>query len=232
MQKVGLFVCGCGVSFASVNLYHRLHKTVKGKDSFAEHTRSQHDKHFISGMHEPFIPSKEQHQRMSKHFALYSHMLPISLEDNTFKRAIKTPVRIRPLKECPSQNKEIKTSGLVVVGGAPALLSTAFEENITYINDQRQIPIAMGSAWHLEWDSPSEKPTSIQPIQFMKDQIRRSVYLFYSFIGIQHTNIFFVLELFFLLPLLMQKRQVVSHGEVWTGWDGSLTLKSGLKEFD
>ncbi len=61
------------------------------------------------------------------------------------------------------------------MGGPPALISTANDRSLTYICDQRQIPIAIGSAYHLEWDSPSEAPTSFQPIQFMLDQIYRVI---------------------------------------------------------
>lgn len=63
----------------------------------------------------------------------------------------------------------------VVVGGGPALISSANDRGIVYINDDRQIPIADGSAWHLEWDAPSEAPTTIQPIGFMVDQIKRAI---------------------------------------------------------
>jgi hypothetical protein len=49
------------------------------------------------------------------------------------------------------------------------------EGNIMYINDARQIPIADGSAFHLEWDSPSEKPTTFLPSTFMAQQIMRVI---------------------------------------------------------
>jgi hypothetical protein len=63
----------------------------------------------------------------------------------------------------------------IVVGGGPALISSANDTNIIYINDFKQIPISDGSAWHLEWDAPSEAPTVIQPVSFMLDQLRRMV---------------------------------------------------------
>lgn len=63
----------------------------------------------------------------------------------------------------------------IVVGGAPALISSMQEGNIMYINDARQIPIADGSAFHLEWDSPSEKPTTFLPTTFMAQQIKRVI---------------------------------------------------------
>jgi len=65
--------------------------------------------------------------------------------------------------------------GTVVVGGGPALLSAAMEKNIVYINDFRQVPIADGAAFHLEYDSPSEAPTGFKPHMFMLQQIQRVV---------------------------------------------------------
>lgn len=67
--------------------------------------------------------------------------------------------------------------GTIIVGGPPALISSANESgpNVTYINDERQIPIAIGSAYHLEWDSPSEAPTSFKPSDFMIQQIKRLI---------------------------------------------------------
>jgi hypothetical protein len=91
-------------------------------------------------------------------------------------------ISIRPLSDCP--NKDIvgehkralgSAPSTIVVGGPPALISSAFEPGITYINDSRQAPIAWGSAFHLEWDAPSEGPTSFLPTTFMEQQLQRLV---------------------------------------------------------
>ena len=167
---------GAGVAIAA-NLINRYLDGVDGQDRFAQHTNTQHKLRFISGMHEPFMPTEEEKDFVANNFPEYRRLLPESKEDFLRKRSIRTPVRILPLTKEMKDSLELDSTvkGTVVVGGPPALLSSVLEKNITYVNDTRQVPIADGSAWHLEWDSPSEAPTVFRPHVFMLQQIKRAI---------------------------------------------------------
>lgn len=147
---------------------------VKGTDGFAQHTNRQQKTRFLSGMHEPYMPTAEQRAFVTRNFPEYARLLPDSMANFVLRRSLHTPVKFLPLKDCPKLGLDsTATAKTIVVGGPPALLSSALERDIVYINDGRQIPIADGSAWHLEWDSPSEAPTTFQPAVFIVQQLKR-----------------------------------------------------------
>lgn len=169
-------VFGGALTLASIyGFSKRYQDETKSEDAFSKHTNSQQKKHFISGMHEPYIPNSDQQALIEKHFSEFQHLIPKSLEGINAEYQLKSPVSIRKLADCPviEENRNFENEGTVVVGGPPALISTAFETNIIYINDSQRKPIAYGSAFHLEWDAQSEAPTSTQPLHFMIDQIKR-----------------------------------------------------------
>jgi hypothetical protein len=184
-----------GFSATGFALYHagrRYYDQVDGArsgDAFAQHTLKQHRAHLFSGMHEPYIPSKEQQAFFLKHFPQHEHLLPRSLEEFQQQQALKSVVRIASLKDSPFV-AEFTGEHTVVVGGPPALVSSANEKGITYIRDLRRQPIAYGSAWHLEHDAQSEAPTSYQPSQFMKLQILRALFKYESLESAEKTGQF------------------------------------------
>lgn len=63
-----------------------------------------------------------------------------------------------------------------MVGGAPALLSSAKETGILYINDFRQLAISDSSPYQLEWDSAAQKPRTFDPLPFLGKQVKRIMY--------------------------------------------------------
>lgn len=162
---------GAAVSATAVyNVGRRLYDEVDIDDDFSRHTSEQHHKHPFSGMHEPYIASKELQEFFDKHFSPYRHFLPRSKE--TFMQQ-QAAVKIDSLINCPLK-MDCKNAGTVVVGGPPAFISSANERGITVIYDPSLIPIARGSARHLEWDAQSEAPTSYRPKNFMLAQIFRA----------------------------------------------------------
>lgn len=167
---------GTALGVGGLNLWMRYADRVTGDDPFSQHSRAQHKKHWISGMHEPYIPSAAQQALIQKHFSQFQHLIPSSEDSIRRDYSLKSPVHLRHLSNCPVDISKLPTGGTVVVGGPPALIATSFEKGVTYINDTRRAPIAFGSALHLEWDAESEAPTSSQPIHFMKDQIKRLLF--------------------------------------------------------
>lgn len=173
LKIIGAAFTGAG----GYQLWNRYSDHVEGDDSFSLHTNVQHKKHWISGMHEAYLPNSIQSEFIDHHFSQFKHLIPSSQDEVVKQCTIKPPVQIRHLSECPNKDpSRVKTGETVVVGGPPALISTSFENNITYINDGSSKPIAYGSALHLEWDAVSEAPTTSQPIHFMMDQIKRLVH--------------------------------------------------------
>lgn len=166
----GAIACAGGYS-----LWIRYEDHVTLSDPFSKHSNVQHKKHWLSGMHEPYLPNGTQMEFITQHFEQFQHLIPPSYENVNYQCKLKTPVHIRRLSNCPL-NELPPLEGTVVVGGPPALISTAFEKGITYIKDSRKDPIAYKSALHLEWDSFSEAPTSSQPLYFMIDQLKRIVF--------------------------------------------------------
>ncbi|CAF5138770.1 unnamed protein product, partial [Rotaria sp. Silwood1] len=77
-------------------------------------------------------------------------------------------------------SSSLRNQKTLIVGGPPALVAGVSmmktEKNLTYINDERRIPIAFGSAWHLEQDAISEAPTTYRPTKFLVEQIRRAIF--------------------------------------------------------
>lgn len=167
---------GMAVGAGTFNLWRRASDTVTGDDPFSKHSRLQLEKHRFSGMHDPYVADFSTRERnfFEVHFPSFRHLLPFSAQDLAEQVQLKSPVRLRHLADCPvDRSSPLEKRGTVVVGGPPALISTAFEESITYINDGRQRPIAFSSAFHLEWDAESEARTSAQPLHFMIDQVAR-----------------------------------------------------------
>jgi len=175
---------------AIVNIGRRLFNDPLEKDEgFWKHTAEQHHKHPFSGMHEPYIPTLEQQEFFFKHFTQYAHLLPKSLEEFKEQQALSTPVKIKSLVNCPSK-LDFQHAGTIVVGGPPALISSANEQKITYINDTRKPPIAFGSAFHLEWDGQTEAPSSHLPSSFMAQQIFRALFNYESLSSVKKTGEF------------------------------------------
>lgn len=169
-KQFGLFALGASFSVQQVR---RFTDEVQGSDRFSQHTREQHRKNPFSGMHEPFMPTSEQREFFEKNFPEYKHLLPTDLETFKKQQAIKTPVRIKPLSECPVTlgDKKIKKVKIVASGGPPAFKSAAMlaykGKQVTYINDPEQRPIAYGSAFHFEPHPLIEAPpTSYSPLKF------------------------------------------------------------------
>jgi hypothetical protein len=191
-KEVGKFsLFGLGVSFF-LQQTRRLFDTTNGQDRFAEHTRHQHKENFFSGMHTPFMPTEEQVSFFQTHFSTHSHLLPTSLEELKKQQALKTPVYIKPLSECPVAVDDME-AGTVVIGGPPALMfAAAFVKlgSLTYINDNRQRPIAHGSAFHIETDAETEAPTTYWPAKFLFRQLIRAGFGYVSYASIEKTGEF------------------------------------------
>jgi len=160
---------------ASKGFFQRYTDTIQGNDVFSNHVKEQHRKHFLSGMQEPFVPGDTVERAIfDANFSQYAQLLPKSREEFAQRKTISAPVYIKPLSMCPAdlpRSNAGTSGGTVVVGGPPALVSSAQQSPLTYINDSQQIAIAVGSAHHLEWDSPSEGPTTLQPVEFMAKQV-------------------------------------------------------------
>ncbi len=155
----------------------RAKDSIKQKNAFFQHLEKQHHKYFFSGMHQPFITTPEQRSFFEKHFSQYLHLLPISLTSFQEQQCLKTPVQIRRLSDCPI-SLELENAKPLAIGGPPALMWATFlaknKQPITYLNDERRMPIAFGSAWHLEQDAESEAPTAYKPTTFLWNQIIRA----------------------------------------------------------
>lgn len=172
MRILGGVACASGL-----NLWCKFKDHVDGVDPFSKHTNTQHRKHWISGMHEPYLPNLSQREFFNAYFAQFQNLIPPSQDEITKRCRLQSPVHIRSLVECPQTDlTKLEQGRTVVVGGPPAIMSTAFESGITYINDGRRDPIAFGSALHLEWDQVSEAPSSSQPLHFIIDQLRRLLF--------------------------------------------------------
>lgn len=190
----GLFgTAAASALLAVTNMVQRYSDSVQGEDGFSQHTRKEHKANLISGMHGPLMPNREQHAIFMRYFPQYSHLLPTSLDAFRRQQALKTPVKIRALSDCPTV-LNYENSGTLVVGGAPALMSAAAsikkDSNLTYINDERRWPIAYGSAWHLEQDAETEAPTTFKPTTFMASQIRRATVGYVPHASIEKTGLF------------------------------------------
>lgn len=190
---IGLFgVTAVGL----IQIGSRYRDQVQGNDIFSQHTRQQQRQHFFSGMHEPFLTTNaEQLDMFYRYFPQYSFLVPRDIEILKQKYAIKTPVRIKPISQCSNQT-ELSSNNrqTIVVGGAPALITGTSlvkkEKNVTYINDERQLPIANGSAWHLEQDGATEAPTGYHPSQFLINQFVRASISYVSYTSIEQTGYF------------------------------------------
>lgn len=169
------------------NTIRRFSDTVEGTDPFSLHTAAQQREHRFSGMHDPFIPTQKQRDLFLEHFAQYSHLLPTSLEALRKQRALETSVKIQSLTSCPAKHN-IKGGGTVVVGGPPALISSANQRNVTYINNWLGYRIGDGAAFHLEWDAESEAPTTYLPSQFMTKQLIRLLFNYESLNSAEKTG--------------------------------------------
>ncbi len=181
-----------GVGLSALGLYHldnRFLDCVEGTDAFSHHTEAQHKKNRFSGMHQPYIPNKEQQELFMQHFPQFAPMLPRSLEEFQKQQALQTAVKIEPLKKCVLKEAP-KSAGTVVVGGPPALLSTANTKGVTYINDARRFPIHNGSAFHLEFDAETEAPTTLRPHRFVLAQIYRAFFHYQSLGAAEQTGLF------------------------------------------
>ncbi|CAF1635629.1 unnamed protein product, partial [Adineta ricciae] len=159
-------------------LHSRYNDTIEEHDEFSIHTNEQHKKYFISGMHHPFLTNDIQQLALfHKHFARYEFLIGNNLDEIKEKHALKTPVYIQSMKDY-HHGRIDHTVDTLVVGGPPALISAVHliqdkNENLIYLNNFQRIPIANGSAWHLEQDAHTEAPTSYKPTKFLRDQLKR-----------------------------------------------------------
>ncbi len=193
VHAAGRAAAFCGsLAFTGVaiyNLENRFIDCVQGKDDFARHTNEQHKKNRFSQMHQPFIPNAKQLEFIEKNFPESAHLFPRSLDDFQKQQALQTAVKIEPLKN--SQFKYVpKSAGTVVVGGPPALISSANTTNITYINAKQRHPIWKGSALHLEWDAESEAPTTTRPHRFISSALYRAIFGYHSMGAAEKTGYF------------------------------------------
>jgi hypothetical protein len=186
-----------GISTGTIiNISSRYRDHIQGDDTFSQHTRQQQKKHLLSGMHEPFITNNtDQLEIFQKHFLQYSYLFPTNVDTLKKKQSLKTPVQIKSLSECPiKSDRPLNDREILIVGGPPALMTgvsiVKTEKDLTYINDERRIPIAFGSAWHLETDAESEAPTSYRPSQFLIDQLIRATIGYISHSSVEQTGLF------------------------------------------
>lgn len=195
LYRWSLRSAGVLAAAASVTTFiaHRTQDQIKGTCEFSEHTRAQHQKHFISGMHAPFITKNEQALGLFyEHFDQFSHLLPTSVEKLQKQQALLTPVTISPLKDCPVSLSP--DTCLLAIGGPPALISATAGleagQKVVYINDERRRPIANGSACHIEEDADQEAPTTYSPFTFMGNQILRALVKRESYEAIEKTGLY------------------------------------------
>lgn len=184
-QFLGLTVSAAG----ALNITRRFADTVVGTDQFSLHTASQHRKHRFSGMHEPFIPSPEQQKFFHEHFPEYADLLPTSLESVKKMRALDTSVKISSLASCNAKKIQYR-AGTVVVGGPPALISSANQRDVTYICNFLGSAIWKGSAFHLETDGATEAPTPYLPSSFILRQCIRLLFQYESLHSAEKTGHF------------------------------------------
>lgn len=195
-RKASVLAATATAASATTFLVHQKRAQIKGTCEFSEHTRKQHQEHLISGMHSPFITQNKQLlDQFHEHFGQFSHLLPKSAEQLQQQQALKTSVKISPLKECPIRvNASDSASTLLAVGGPPALITATASigkgKKIVYLNDERRWPIANGSAWHIEEDADAEAPTTYSPLTFMKNQILRAAINRESYEQIEKTGMF------------------------------------------
>ncbi|CAF1130829.1 unnamed protein product [Adineta steineri] len=157
-------------------------------DEFVKHTNREHKKSFYHGMHHPFLTNDiEQLNLFKKYYSKYDFLIGNNLNEIKEKHSLKTPVKFRSIKEYKNEiiHENIST---LCVGGAPALIAAVDlisnknknenenEKDLIYLNDFRRIPIANGSAWHLEQDAHTEAPTNYKPTKFLSDQLKRIFY--------------------------------------------------------
>ncbi|CAF3384629.1 unnamed protein product [Rotaria sp. Silwood1] len=179
-----------------INATSRYNDNIQVHDAFSNHTYQQQKKHILSGMHDPFITTDlNELELFQKHFSQFSYLFYTDCNILKQKYALKTPVKIRPLTECPKQfQSSFNNQKTLIVGGPPALITgvsmVKTEKDLTYINDERRIPIAFGSAWHLEQDANTEAPTTYRPTQFLIEQLARITFRYVSYESIQQTGYF------------------------------------------
>ncbi|CAF3759956.1 unnamed protein product [Rotaria sp. Silwood1] len=179
-----------------INATLRYNDNIQVHDAFSYHSHQQKKRNIFSGMHEPYITSDlHELELFQKHFSQFSHLFHTNRDMLQQKYALKTPVKVRPFTECPIQfSSSLRNQKTLIVGGPPALVAGVSmmktEKNLTYINDERRIPIAFGSAWHLEQDAISEAPTTYRPTKFLVEQIRRAIFGYVSYASIQQTGHF------------------------------------------
>ncbi len=159
------------------NIRNRYSDRIEDNCEFSNYTNCQHRKYLISGMHEPFITKDiEQLKIFRSHFSEYEFLIGTSLDEVKFKHSLKSPVKFKSYEQFLNRQIDLKSSTLIV-GGPPALISAvglvSKHANLIYLNDFRTVPIANGSAWHLEQDAQTEAPTNYKPHQFLLDQLKR-----------------------------------------------------------
>ena len=193
LRSAGVLAAAATTASATSFLVHQKSAHIQGTCEFLEHTRKQHQEHFISGMHAPFITNNEQALELFyQHFAQFSHLLPTSVEKLQEQQALLTPVKISPLKDCPVSLSP--DTCLLAIGGPPALISATAGleagQKVVYMNAEQRWPIAYGSAFHIEADADQEAPTTYSPFIFMGNQILRAFVKRESYEAIEKTGMY------------------------------------------
>src|SRR5579864_3140443 len=126
------------LALAISSIFGRVKDHIDGRDDFSQHTQRQRRKHYLSGMHEPFLPTPDQRAIFQKYFPSHIPLLPQDKETFLQQQTIKTPVHIKPLAACPVE-LDFQQARRLFVGGPPALMSAVAAvlkaEPITYLCD-------------------------------------------------------------------------------------------------
>jgi len=175
-------------------LITKLNDKIPEDDEFSIYTNEQQKLNFFSGMHQPFLTNDIQQLNLfRKHFSEYEFLIETNVNEIKRKHSLKSPVEMKSFEELKNEIVYENTSTLIV-GGPPAFISgiefIKKEKNSIYLNDSRRIPIANGSAWHLENDAQTEAPTNYKPTKFLWEQIKRLVLQNVSLKNISETGEF------------------------------------------
>jgi hypothetical protein len=159
------------------NIEIRLNDLIEETNEFNIHTNIEQKKHFISGMHQPFLTQdKNELNLFNLYFNEYDFLIENNLDKIKEKHSLKNPIQFKSKSDLKTNEIDYFTSTLIV-GGAPALISSISliknKENFIYLNNFNRIPISNGSAWHLEEDAQTEAPTNYKPTRFIFEQLKR-----------------------------------------------------------
>jgi len=195
-RKAGTLAAAATATSATTFLIHQKRAKITGTCEFSEHTRQQHEIHFISGMHSPFITqNKNLLAHFHQNFEHFSHLLPKNAEELRKKQSLRMPVKISRLENFSDSRSVVSgKADVLAVGGPPALFTAVASlqegKKVIYLSNEEGWPIANGSAWHIEEDADAEAPSTYSPVTFMKNQLLRTVMYRESYEEIERTGMF------------------------------------------